>query len=590
MARDEQFKVDYGTDSPEADAQPQTYDDGNLRECTAPGSPIIRWRKTGAGANSDHPGAWEPLYGGIGGHGLERRASIAQLAAIDCSGYTSTQTHLCEVTSVGDFFKHSPTGGLGTWSSATAYAVGDIVFSAGKSWVSIQAGTNHTPASSPTFWTMDMERIASAAGTSLWHRMGIPNPAWQQQSFWALSSAGDDENAGCGVNQAAADAVPLATTQELARRTKGTEVDGRAVVIKRLTSSTTADRCNMDMRTTSTGAIYVIGDLGSAVFSGTISSPQTAVIGNANAGGLDYRFTDSSIPTSFTASGLLANSVIFKRTNSTECWWWAAKDLTSKTLRISIPKAEPTSLVATIAGTGAQVAVSASDTYAAYGLLDCHEMRFPPGTRVVFQHLAILDLDRNTHAIYRLCAFISSTQIQDNKQHRNCAFMASFSSSSQAVSAPTGGLIRSTASFSLPRNALMSEAICSQGAPMTGGPGGFQQINMGFFDVGNTLFEHGVISLRTNTIVMIESLFGMGCTADYFIALTRRASISYRQDEGGVVGVNALNEPGQEDIMDDPAKWLVHCWGANTNVTRDLDILTECPFSLADLDVSVLPF
>jgi hypothetical protein len=38
------------------------------------------------------------------------------------------------------------------WSSATAYAVGSYVRDGGKHYVCIQASTNNTPASSPTFW------------------------------------------------------------------------------------------------------------------------------------------------------------------------------------------------------------------------------------------------------------------------------------------------------------------------------------------------------------------------------------------------------------------------------------------------------
>lgn len=63
-----------------------------------------------------------------------------------------------EITANGAFLVNgSPVGSgvafKGAWSNVTAYSVGDIVTSGGVAYIAIQAGTNHTPASSPTFWT-----------------------------------------------------------------------------------------------------------------------------------------------------------------------------------------------------------------------------------------------------------------------------------------------------------------------------------------------------------------------------------------------------------------------------------------------------
>lgn len=50
----------------------------------------------------------------------------------------------------------------GAWSSATAYAVNDVVRYQGSAWVAIQAGTNHTPPSLPTtsdsWWELLVEK------------------------------------------------------------------------------------------------------------------------------------------------------------------------------------------------------------------------------------------------------------------------------------------------------------------------------------------------------------------------------------------------------------------------------------------------
>ena len=41
----------------------------------------------------------------------------------------------------------------------------------------------------------------------------------------------------------------------------------------------------------------------------------------------DNQLVDASVPASFTASGMLADGVLFQRTNGTAAYWWAAKDL-----------------------------------------------------------------------------------------------------------------------------------------------------------------------------------------------------------------------------------------------------------------------
>jgi hypothetical protein len=44
-------------------------------------------------------------------------------------------------------------GWHGAWDAGHAYVIGDSVSSAGHNYVAILGGTNHTPASSPTYWT-----------------------------------------------------------------------------------------------------------------------------------------------------------------------------------------------------------------------------------------------------------------------------------------------------------------------------------------------------------------------------------------------------------------------------------------------------
>src|SRR6185503_14261066 len=130
---------DDGDDSPMLDTYPRTWDTGSWRtnrNTTTVATGLIGWFCTVAG----HPGTWIPIYGFAGATGgLPRVATIALLAAIDCSTYSSTQAHVAEVLSVGDMFLHHPTGGLGTWSAATTYAIGDIVFRTSLSYIAIAA-------------------------------------------------------------------------------------------------------------------------------------------------------------------------------------------------------------------------------------------------------------------------------------------------------------------------------------------------------------------------------------------------------------------------------------------------------------------
>ena len=62
-------------------------------------------------------------------------------------------------------------GGFGTWkgawSSVTAYVVGDMVQATnGRYFVAIQAGTNHNPLTSPTFW---VDTLPPAAGEAVFN-------------------------------------------------------------------------------------------------------------------------------------------------------------------------------------------------------------------------------------------------------------------------------------------------------------------------------------------------------------------------------------------------------------------------------------
>jgi hypothetical protein len=94
----------------------------------------------------------------------------------------------------------------------------------------------------------------------------------------------------------------------------------------------------------------------------TTSTPITA-----GATTTDNEIADTAIPTSYTASGLLAKGVIFKRTSSTALYWFAAKDLGTKTLRISQPNNG-------LGFTDSNLAVN--DTYTASSLPTVNQLTF----------------------------------------------------------------------------------------------------------------------------------------------------------------------------------------------------------------------
>src|SRR5262249_2122546 len=51
----------------------------------------------------------------------------------------------------------------GTWSNSTAYAVNDAVQYNGASYISVQAGSNNPPDTSPAFWNLLADKGATGA-------------------------------------------------------------------------------------------------------------------------------------------------------------------------------------------------------------------------------------------------------------------------------------------------------------------------------------------------------------------------------------------------------------------------------------------
>lgn len=187
----------------------------------------------------------------------------------------------------------------------------------------------------PSTVTADPYVNVAASGKAgfQWIRRIIRNPAWGLRTAWFIdpqNGAASDDNDGAGAG------TPLKTFSELARRIYATTYAAGVNVSVTLVSDCVSTDTSVDfttVRTTNT-FITITGTLGATVYTGTVTS-YTAQSTNPAAD--DNELADNSVPVSFTASGVLASGLAIKRTNSTVIWAWAAKDLGSKTLRISTP-------------------------------------------------------------------------------------------------------------------------------------------------------------------------------------------------------------------------------------------------------------
>lgn len=220
--------------------------------------------------------------------------------------------------------------------------------------------------------------VVTASGKSgyQWVRLNAQNIGNQLVTSWFVDPQGtlhacSDENTGL------ASSAPLCTMAELARRMHGATypigTTGVAVFLESAMGST--DGATFDYKITGAFAtstvtpdgfdtpFNIIGNPVDLGFSGVVSSPQNGAVGSTQ----DIHFTDSGIPTSFTASGFLATNVIFKRTNGTVAWFWPAKDSGSKTLRTS--QLNTTFL--------SYSTLAASDTYRVMQLPAFHGVSFP---------------------------------------------------------------------------------------------------------------------------------------------------------------------------------------------------------------------
>jgi hypothetical protein len=211
--------------------------------------------------------------------------------------------------------------------------------------------------------TVDGITVVAANGRAgcQWVRMGIRNPKWEAQATWAVdpqnsTALASDENTGLNA------AAPLRSYAELARRLVNADLAASGVVVSVLSNRVTTDNPSFTCRG-QVGAIRFEG-VPTTLFTGAITTWTPAV---ATTAADDNQLTDNSVPVSFTASGMLADGVLFKRTNGTAAYWYAAKDLGTKKIRTSTP--------VDLGGSG--IALANADTYVAQTLPTIGALRFP---------------------------------------------------------------------------------------------------------------------------------------------------------------------------------------------------------------------
>lgn len=192
------------------------------------------------------------------------------------------------------------------------------------------------------FLTVDADRtaipdevLATSDPTKWWVRMFVPDPYWGVQPAWIVDPInGDDENEGdvAGVGNA------IKTRTEYARRTDGQPLRGNVTI------NITSDLLSTDTRlphrpqsalTFGGASGYIIRYQGTkiALFTGTLGG----VVARAGATGITTKLTLPSLPTSWTASGLVGKIVEGLDGSGNLVRSTVVADLGSKTAWVSPP-------------------------------------------------------------------------------------------------------------------------------------------------------------------------------------------------------------------------------------------------------------
>ncbi len=171
-----------------------------------------------------------------------------------------------------------------------------------------------------------------------WIRLEEINQQASQKLFWALDPSNStgvatDENTGWGASQNDADAFPLLTMKELVRRTRGAVYTSTVVFHQLSDMNVGCEPLDVETRDGNGYPVWLGKDV--QVFpSGTGTVALTTYSGAVPASNLGPQISVSSLPVSFTASGLVG--LFIESADGTRIAR-VQKDLGSKTARITTP-------------------------------------------------------------------------------------------------------------------------------------------------------------------------------------------------------------------------------------------------------------
>lgn len=207
------------------------------------------------------------------------------------------------------------------------------------------------------------------AGTAATARRSDQAPAAYRSDLPLSTTWFIDPVSGVDTAAGTSSGTALKTLQQLKQRWWGAEITANTTVtILGNIPGTDTGSWNFTIapgfRVTFVGSLGPTTGFGGRAIDNTIYSGTVTTFTNATdaPGNNDVEIVDSTLPVSFTASGLMASGVLFKRTNSTPKYWNALLDKGSKTARITSPQGS------TLANTFAASTLTNGDSYSCFAM------------------------------------------------------------------------------------------------------------------------------------------------------------------------------------------------------------------------------
>ena len=215
--------------------------------------------------------------------------------------------------------------------------------------------------------TVDNLTVVTASGKAgfQWVRVDWLNRNWEAQAAWFV----DPQNAyGTSSDEAngATAATALRSYRELARRLTHASIVVAVVVTVR-SNLAAGDTPSFTCRVGTGGSVRFEG-VPTLVYTGAVTAFTPHAAGAAAD---DNQMVDATVPASFTASGMLANGILFQRTNGTALYWYAMADLGGAPPAATLRTSDPAELG------GVQTNPVAGDTYTASSLPTIGNLQFP---------------------------------------------------------------------------------------------------------------------------------------------------------------------------------------------------------------------